>query len=400
MAKKDKAKTSKHIKCEIRYDSNPLAVYRPGDTVNGNVELTLGKNKKFRGVCLRINGFASTYWDAKVKNGSTNNKKRKTSFKGREDYFNTISYLVGSDVGNPLEVVAGSYSYPFSCVIPTNAPASMEGKCGHIRYLVQLTLERPWKHDIVYLAPFTVRGESDLNLLSGTLSLPSKAEIVTSFYFGLSDPLVVTATTPRSGYAPGEAIELVIHVNNQSSVDVKTIMIKLQRVVTFVSQVPWTEHFVENTVLEERNTGKIGRRHNARFEENILIGGGVPTNDSLCRIIFTKYEIEIVVHPVRSRKRPTIRLPIVLGTVGLASSNVYPDLVIQKQREAFAEYAPSAPPATTSDQMENSPPAYYELQQNVAGTSQVYSISSNMTLDEAAEDESEKGSEPYTPRDY
>ncbi|XP_058452585.1 arrestin domain-containing protein 17-like [Malaya genurostris] len=400
MTKKDKTKSSRHINCEIRYENNPLAVYRPGDTVNGIVELTLGKIKKFRGVCLRINGFAYTHWNAKVKNGSTNNKKRNTSFNGREDYFNTINYLVGSDVGNPLEVAEGSYSYPFSCVIPPNAPASMEGKCGHIRYLVKLTLERPWKHDIVYQAPFTVRGESDLNLLSGTLSLPTKAETVTSFYFGLTEPLIVTAMTPRSGYASGEVIELVIHVNNQSSVDVKTIMIKLQRVDTYVSQVPWTEHFIENTILEERNTGKIGRRRDARFEENIIIGGGVPTNDSLCRIIYTKYEIEIVVHPIRSRKRPTLRLPIVLGSVGLESSNVYPELVIEKQREALAEYVPSATPELASDQGTNSPPAYIEITRNTPGTSRAYSVTSNLTLDEPTEHESEKGSAPYTPRDY
>ncbi|XP_053691032.1 arrestin domain-containing protein 1-like [Sabethes cyaneus] len=391
-----KEKPSRHIKCEIRFDNNPLSVYRPGDMVTGVVELTLLKNKKFRGVCLRINGFASTYWGSKVKNNTTNYKKRNVSFKGREDYFNTISYLVGSDVGNPLEIVAGSYNYPFSVIIPANAPASMEGTFGHIRYMIQLTLERPWKHDIVNTAPFTVKLDSDLNLLSETLALPTKAETVTSFYFGLTEPLVLTATTPRSGYAPGEVIEMIMHVNNQSIVDIKTILVKLQRVDTYISQVPWVDQKMENTVLEERYTGKIGRRQNARFEENILIGSGTPTNDSLCRIIYTKYEIEIVVYPTRSRKRPTIRLPIVLGTVGLTVGNRNPEAIIEKQRMAMADYTPSAPsaPATTSDQLVSAPPPYAELQQHFANTSR------SNSLEEAAEDECAKGSEPYTPRDY
>ncbi|XP_055544537.1 arrestin domain-containing protein 1-like [Wyeomyia smithii] len=392
-----KEKPSRHIKCEIRFDNNPLAIYRPGDAVTGFVELTLLKNKKFRGICLRINGFASTYWGSKVKNGSTNYKKRNISFKGREDYFNTISYLVGSDVGNPLEIVAGSYSYPFSVVIPANAPASMEGTFGHIRYMIQLTLERPWKHDIVNTAPFTVRVDSDLNLLAETLSLPTKAETVSCFYFGLTEPLVVTATTPRSGYAPGEVIEMVMHVNNQSIVDIRTILVKLQRVDTFISQVPWVDKKVEYTVLEERYTGKISRRHNARFEENILIGAGTPSNDSLCRIVYTQYEIEIVVHPSRSRKRPTLRLPIVLGTEGLTSSNLNPEAIIEKQRLAMADFRPpSAPPAqmATSEAMAIPPPPYTDLPQNSVSTFQSYS------LEGPAENECAKGSEPYTPRDY
>lgn len=353
----------------------------------------------FAGICLRINGFAASFWDAKVKTDSSN-KTRKTNFKGREDYFSTINYFVGSDVGNPLEVVAGTYSYPFSCQIPSNAPASMEGRYGHIRYLVKVSFERPWKHDIVYEQAITVRGESNLNRFADTLSKPTKAEAMTSFYFGLTEPLIVTASTPRFGYVPGDIIELTIHVKNQSSVDVKAIAIKLQRIDTFVSQVPKVEQLQEFTVLEERTTGKVPKRQEANIEENILIGPGVPSDDNHCRIIQSKYEIDIVVQPIRSRKKLAMKIPIVLGTTAINSNGLLPDRSLEKQKEALLGYCSPSAPVDIGDQA--APPSYLDLQTMITSTSCSYSVGSDATEDGATAEELDGGkrSGPYEPREF
>ncbi|KFB40639.1 AGAP001822-PA-like protein [Anopheles sinensis] len=397
---KTKNKSSKHIKCDVQFDDNPQGIFRAGDTVSGTIEIQLEKPKKCRGIALRINGFASTSWHAKVKGpddkGKTKNKK--TNFNGREDYFGSITYFVGSDVGNPLEVPAGVHRYPFSCVIPQTAPSSKEGKYGHIRYVVKVSLERPWKYDHVFQVPFLVKSHADLSVAQDRMLLPTKAEMVQSFYFGLTDPLIVTASTPRTGYAPGEVIEVTIHVNNQSSVDVRGITIKFQRIDTFISQVPVVQQHLEHTVMEERTIGRVARRNDAVFEENILIGSTVPSDDERCKIIQTRYEVELLVRPVRSRKKMILTLPLVIGSVGLPST-LYPMQMLAKERAALGMDGPMGVEGALPPE---SPPPYPDDGQ--PSTSRAFlaedSTPTAPVPDDAKEHEFEKGSEPYTPRDF
>lgn len=278
----------------------------------------------------------------------------------------------------------------------------MESSYGHIRYLVKLSFERPWKNDIIYQKDIIVRGSQDLNHNADQLSKPTKAEAMTSFYFGLTEPLIVTATTPRSGYVPGDVIELTMHVNNQSSVDVKCITVKLQRVDTFISQLPRVEQRQEFTVLEERITGKIAKRQDAKLEENILIGPGIPSDDSHCRVIQVKYELDITVQPIRSRKRLTLKLPIVLGTTAITNNGHLPNRALEKQQEALLGYAPSAPMASEVDDVQDgAPPSYLDLQAVLASTSCSYSVASDITADDAnAEAAGTNRTGPYEPREF
>uniref|UniRef100_A0A182KJ84 Arrestin_C domain-containing protein n=1 Tax=Anopheles christyi TaxID=43041 RepID=A0A182KJ84_9DIPT len=405
MGKDKKNKASKHIRCDVQFDDNPQGVFRAGDTVSGTVEIQLDKPKKFRGIALRINGFAATSWYARLTGTDAKNVKsnKKTHHHGREDYFGTITYFVGSDVGNPLEVLAGVYRYTFTCEIPPNAPSSMEGKYGHIRYVVKLSLERPWKYDHVYQVPIVVKSHADLCLAQERMLKPVRAELVQTFYFGLTDPLIVTATTPRTGYAPGEVIEVTIHVNNQSSVDVRSISVKFQRVDTFMSQVPIVRHFWEHTVMEERTIGRVAGRNDAMFEENILIGSTVPSDDERCRIIMTRYEVEVMIRPVRSRKKLFLTLPIVIGTVGLPKT-LYPLQLLSKEREALGMDALAMAVPLTPIPTEAPPPYQDDFQPSTSRAFSADNLTDGPTAPLATEDikehEFEKGSAPYTPRDF
>lgn len=66
---------------------------------------------------------------------------------------------------------AGTYTYTFSCPIPTNCPSSFEGTYGHIRYLVKVTFIRNGAADRIHNVGFTVLKLLDLNQESKLLQV-------------------------------------------------------------------------------------------------------------------------------------------------------------------------------------------------------------------------------------
>lgn len=82
----------------------------------------------------------------------------------REEYFRFYQYVLGSNHGTVIELSAGVHTYPFSYVLPPTLPSAFEGKFGHIRYGIKVTLDRPWKLDHEVKTPFTVISPIDLNL--------------------------------------------------------------------------------------------------------------------------------------------------------------------------------------------------------------------------------------------
>ena len=67
--------------------------------------------------------------------------------------------LPGEDMIHPV----GHHVYPFRFTLPTNLPSSFEGGVGHIRYLIQGVIDKPWKIDDKCVRPFTVIAALDLN---------------------------------------------------------------------------------------------------------------------------------------------------------------------------------------------------------------------------------------------
>ena len=91
------------------------------------------------------------------------NGRRSITYKGREDYLNQVTYLLGTESGPTLDLAAGITTYSFACMLPESLPSSFEGKYGHIRYSCKAVLDRPLKTDKEFRLPFSVIKSEDLN---------------------------------------------------------------------------------------------------------------------------------------------------------------------------------------------------------------------------------------------
>ncbi|EAT44770.1 AAEL003869-PA [Aedes aegypti] len=351
-----KEKASKRVNCDIRFDNNPNGIFKAGEAASGSISLTLTQPKKVRGICLFITGFAETFWEDKVPHGPKN-KKTKAQFKGREDFIAQKSYVVGSETGSPLDLATGTTHYYFRFNIPPSAPTSMEGKYGHVRYLVKVALERPWKYDHNFQLPFTVLAKTDFDENSANMKKPIKMEDQLRFYCWIckSAPLMVKATVPKSLYTPGESLEVLLEVHNLSKEDVSEIIVKFQKVVKFLSQVQVidsTQLYAENKLIkyetiEMQRTSAVARQTNANFEKHFLVGPITPTEDRQSKILKIGYEIDVLVKPKLSPQRMHLTIPIVIGSVGAKTEEALEIAMstgVAKLAEGLSRDQPTAPP--------------------------------------------------------
>ncbi|CRK98596.1 CLUMA_CG012194, isoform A [Clunio marinus] len=316
------------VKCEIKFDNNPNGIYFAGQTLSGTVELTFDKPKKLRGLILKIEGFAKVHWTERERrsrfqsgqNHHATNQKI-VNYNGREDYLNSVTYLIGGPEGNQIEVEPGTYQYNFQSVLPPLLPTSFEAKHGHIRYLVNVVIDRPWKFDLTYKLAFTVIKQLDLNYENPALRIPTKVEKIDTFFCGFckTAPVYMAASIPMSGFVPGQNIPVCIEINNESRIAIDDVKVSLKKLVCYHSQTPKMKTKEEIISVKEIRSGEVRKRSKGKFDQRFAIPPLPPSNTNYCRVINVSYEIHVTAKVSGLHVNPVLKLPITLGTVPLSS---------------------------------------------------------------------------------
>ncbi|XP_062562604.1 arrestin domain-containing protein 3-like [Armigeres subalbatus] len=337
--------------CEIKFDDNPHGVYLPGQTLSGTVELCLKDTMKVKGVALQIKGIAEVKWS---ETSGTGNNRRTVQYRGRQDYINSTTYLIGSNDGSNIELPAGLHAYRFSCSLPTNLVTSLEAKKGHIRYTVKVILERSWKVDQSYKVAFTVLRNVNLNEENMEVRLPSKVTKQKNFLWGpfKSAPLLMIAETPISGYAPGQTIAVRVEVDNQSNRQMKGIIARLVQEVSLISQSPYTRVQPFPTVVAEDQCVGVEKRSKGSTIQYLNIPPLPPTNRT-CQVLTVNYYVEVEGNISGPAFNPKIQIPITLGTIPL-TTNAVPNF------ENEASTSTSIQVQTVAILPESLPPPSYE----------------------------------------
>jgi hypothetical protein len=102
--------------------------------------------------------------------------------------------------------------------IPKAAPSSINEKHGSVRYDVRIKYDRPWAIDDEFVESFTVVCPVDLNLYP-ILKNPAEKATITTFGYCCceSEPVHFTVSIPKTGFVPGEMVNLKAHINNPTS---------------------------------------------------------------------------------------------------------------------------------------------------------------------------------------
>lgn len=143
--------------------------------------------------------------------------------------------MLGSSNGTNVELPAGNHKYKFSVALPSQLPSSIETKKGFIRYSLEVSIDVPLGYKKELKVPFTVIKQEDMNALSSALKMPLQIEAYKRFCSMkcTSKPLKFIVKIPYSGFVPGEAVNVLVDVINESNNDVRKLKISLLKIIKY-----------------------------------------------------------------------------------------------------------------------------------------------------------------------
>ncbi|XP_031621450.1 arrestin domain-containing protein 17 [Contarinia nasturtii] len=331
--------------CEITLD-NPWNTYYAGQTLNGQVKLQLNSPKNIRGIIVRFLGEANTKWSEtkKVRDDQGKEVDETEELTGHEEYFENHYYLLGAKNGSEINLPSGEHTYPFSCVLPGNLPSSYEGEFGHVRYTIKVTLDRPWKFDQDTKMAFTIISPLDLNQ-NARLKEPMALNLEKSFccFCCKSGPLKAEVIIPCGGYVPGQSIPITADITNASNVKVERLRVILRKTVVFKTNHPRRDLKKEKTTISEISVGPVEEHSSKNWQQNIEIPPLPPSNLINCGIIDLDYELKIELNVSGAHRDLEGKLPITLGTIPLATTQL-PNKDVPQQQPTVPIQDPSQAP--------------------------------------------------------
>ncbi|EFO12768.1 hypothetical protein LOAG_15765, partial [Loa loa] len=122
----------------------------------------------------------------------------------------------------------GRHEIPFSFTLPKTLPTSFEGEFGFIRYTCKAICERPWDVDIVSKRAFTVIGIEDINQDPEAMEPVCETECISTVKHCCQKQgsIGVKISLDRTGFTPGEKIQVNTLITNDSTKMIRSLNIK------------------------------------------------------------------------------------------------------------------------------------------------------------------------------
>ncbi|CAG9540652.1 unnamed protein product [Cercopithifilaria johnstoni] len=225
----------KLVKFDIEFD-NAENVYFAGQEVSGKVVIENSEPKKVNEVLMELKGRAKTYW-------TKHSGKSRVHYSEAEPYFceqfNTCytHQFTQTNSDNKKERILpiGRHEIPFSFTLPKTLPTSFEGDFGFIRYTCKAVCERPWDVDIVSKRAFTVIGIEDINQDPEVMEPVCETNSISSVKFCCQKQgsITVKMSVDRTGFTPGEKIQVNIVITNDSTKMIRCITLKMKQYVDY-----------------------------------------------------------------------------------------------------------------------------------------------------------------------
>ncbi|KAL5273513.1 hypothetical protein ACFFRR_000322 [Megaselia abdita] len=299
--------------CGIEFLGNPNKICYTGQKIYGKAIVILEEPKRIKKLKLQILGLATVSFNI-----------------GKNHYSDTVFYqdsradlLTPPSNDEEVTMEAGRHVFEFECDIPAHCPTSFEGHSGSIRYMVKIIFKRPKIHNQTYTIGFTVINSLNLNSYDINLKPPVHEEFIKHMWCGpcKTRPMIIDGRLQKTGYVPGESIPVHLSVKNETSVEIKEIIISLHLIAVSQSRKSVKSNIkdVQKFILGQRKIAS-NTKVSGEFTETMDIPPAPPTTKTgLCELITISYEIEIQVIIAGPHHNPLLKMPVVIGLIPLGA---------------------------------------------------------------------------------
>ncbi|CAL8118052.1 unnamed protein product [Orchesella dallaii] len=332
---------------------NPVKAYFPGQIISGLVIIENDKPTITTGLKIKFDGKVKVKWPERVsRKTDTGSRKFVTVFyTADETYFHHEEMLFGEGKGNSV-IPRGKNAYSFQYTLPNDLPSSFVSRIGTVSYLMQASLMLPEsRSDATFIVPFTVNGILDLNVEPGAnLSVETRKYKSMYCLCCTSGPVGFLFKLARKGFVPGEVLEFIVELSNQSSQRVYGMKVTLMQVVKFHAE--GNSKTIMRPIRQLQGPEVEPGESEVWVEKMLKIPPIPPTRLATCRVIDVQYHLKLELALPNISINLKDEVPITIGTIPL--------------RDTFANLAgstltlsPTAPLNEADDEAER--PTYLQV---------------------------------------
>lgn len=301
------------IRCQIKVYKTPDDVILPGSIVSGELKYDIEEETVCNKITVSFKG--NGYLIAKLKKRESNIR----TYRKSEEY-TKINYIIYRHESG-TKIPAGSYQTEFHFIIPENIPPSLKFAkrtinhlihC-YISYYISIKFEKSgilksitkFKRPVI-VAPIAIPK------LPIEPTVYGHQQILKRYFSRNPSKLKLTATIINSVIAPGDKIRIEYEVNNDTHVNVHSVVVKLIELHTIKGKGSREIKFVENLNDTKKVSGIIKMRETKMrvVELSVPMNLGTLENSNL---VSREYFVAIILELPMKYEDMVLKIPVQIG---------------------------------------------------------------------------------------
>ncbi|XP_051727136.1 arrestin domain-containing protein 4-like [Ctenopharyngodon idella] len=324
---------------DLILDNDQRDGYCSGEVVSGHISLKISEATTVKAIKVLLKGYAQVSWMHKRSRCSEERK-----------YLSLSKKLLASTGTQDLILHSGVYEIPFELQLPQSPlVSSFSGKHGHVYYMVQAVLKRPFHENQRVCRELCIINPIDVNMPTLISPVSQTCKKMIGCWIFTSGPISLSVSIDRQGYFNGESLPICALIENRSSrlVVPKAVIYQIQ---TYMAK---GKTKIIKQVVASASGNVVPSDCSSRWNGNTLKIPPVSPSILNSDILKVEYLLAVIVQ-IPGAKNLEVQIPLVISTDSHGSHS------FNMSRRSVVDMRLLYPTFTLPDEAE-APPSYAEV---------------------------------------